>query len=233
MNMKNKRIFYYLLSLVLVFSSCESREERQKRLVQEEQQRIELEVKRKQEEQEKSIRLEKERIEREKRAEVAHLAREAALEKERQEKVIYDKYINNSLNTGATPYLHLYGKNKSCSGYGCSNIKVRTPHNSDVLVTIKKDDQVVRHAYIKAGSSYTFELPNGSYQPFFYYGKGWNPDKIMKETDAGALRGGFISNEHFGKDNPQILSNQILEYELILQQNGNFSTKPSSASEAL
>ena len=91
----------------------------------------------------------------------------------------------------------------------------------------------MRHAYIKAGSSYTFDLPNGTYQPFFYYGKGWNPGKIMKETNAGTLRGGFISNEDFGKDNPQNLSNQILEYELILQQNGNFSTRPSSANEAL
>jgi hypothetical protein len=153
--------------------------------------------------------------------------------KERQERAIYDKYIDNSLNTGATPYSYLYGTNKSCSDYGCSEIKVRTPINSDVFVTIKKDEQVVGHAYIKAGSSYPFELPNDSYQPFFYYGKGWNPEKIMKETTNGALKGGFITNEHFGKDSPQRLCNEILEYELILQQNGNFSTKPSNADEAL
>lgn len=231
--MNNKTIHYFLLSLALLLSSCESKEERQKRLMREEQQRIELGEKKKQEEAEQAFRLEQERIAQEKRAEEERLLREALLEKEHQEKAMYDKYINNSLNTGATPYSYLYGTNKSCSGYGCSEIKVRTPYNSDVLVTIKKNEQVVRHAYIKAGSSYTFELPDGSYQPFFYYGKGWNPEKIMKETEKGTLKGGFITDEHFGKDSPQSLSNEILEYELILQQNGNFSTKPSNADEAL
>lgn len=42
-----------------------------------------------------------------------------------------------------------------------------------------------------------------------------------------------MSDEYFGKDYPQSLHNNILEYELILQQNGNFSTKPSSPDEAL
>jgi carboxypeptidase C (cathepsin A) len=46
------------------------------------------------------------------------------------------------------------------------------------------------------------------------------------------LKGGFIAGESYGKDSPQRLSNNILEYELILQQNGNFSTKPSNAEEA-
>ena len=54
----------------------------------------------------------------------------------------------------------------------------------------------------------------------------------MKETDCGTLKGGFISNENFGKDSPQSLSNNILKYELILQQNGNFSTSPSNSDEA-
>ena len=101
------------------------------------------------------------------------------------------------------------------------------------MVTIKKGEKVVRHAFIKGGSAYTFELPNGIYQPFFYYGKGWNPEKVMKQTDCGTLKGGFIAKEVFGKDNPQTLSNNILEYELILQQSGNFSTRPSNANEAL
>ena len=97
-------------------------------------------------------------------------------------------------------------------------------------MTIKKNGEVVRHAYIKAMDSYTFSFPNGEYQAFFYYGKGWNPSKLMKN---GALKGGFISEEHFGKDEVQYLENNILEYELILQQNGNFSTSPSNPEEAL
>ncbi len=155
-----------------------------------------------------------------------------ATEKDLQLKTT-EKYINNSLSTGSTPYSNMYGANSPCSNWGCSQIKVKTPYNSDVLVTIKKGDKVVRHAYIKAGSSYTFEVPDGTYQPFFYYGKGWNPEKIMKQTPDGPLKGGFVTKEEFGKDSPQTLSNNILEYELILQYNGNFSTKPSNAKEAL
>lgn len=99
-----------------------------------------------------------------------------------------------------------------------------------MLVTIKKNDKVVRHAFIQAGDSYAFSFPNGTYQAFFYYGKGWSPEKEMKN---GALKGGFITNEDFGKDDPQLLHNNVLKYELILQQNGNFSTRPSNSEEAL
>lgn len=139
------------------------------------------------------------------------------------------EHLNNSLETGATPYSKYYGKNSTCGGYGCSQIKVRTS-NSDVLVTIKKSDKVVRHAYIQAGDSYTFSFPNGEYQAFFYYGKGWNPEKEMK---GGEMKGGFVANENFQKDSPQSLYDNILEYELILQPNGNFSTQFSDSEEAL
>jgi hypothetical protein len=149
-----------------------------------------------------------------------------------QTEEIHDKYINNSLPNGSTPYSLCYGSNKSCSEWGCSEIRVKTPYNSDVIVTIKSGGTVVRHAYICAGNSYTFEVPNGTYQPFFYYGKGWDPEKLMKSTLVCDLMGGFISDEDFGKDDPQNLENSILEYELILQQNGNFSTKPSNPAEA-
>ncbi len=219
-----------LFFLAMIISSCESEAERKQRLVKEEQQRIELEGKRKAEEAEREFQLEQERIEQEKREEEERIAREIRVEQEKKETAIREKYINNSLSTGATPYSRYYGGNSSCKDYGCSAIKVRTPYNSDVLVTIKKDDKVIRHAFIRSGSSYTFEIPNGTYQPFFYYGKGWNPEKEMKE---GELKGGFIAEESFGKDDPQSLSNNILEYELILQENGNFSTRPSNPDEAL
>ena len=153
------------------------------------------------------------------------------LEQERREQAIYDKYINNRLQNGSTPYAYLYGYNKRCNEWGCSQIKVTTPSSSEVLVLIKRNNRVVKHAYIRASNTYTFEMPNGNYQPFFYYGKGWNPDKIMKQTDKGVLKGGFISNELFSKDNPQTLNNNMLQYELILQQSGNFSTKPSTKEE--
>lgn len=211
-------IAIFLLFFTFLLSSCESEKERKERLAREEQYKIELEQQQAEEEKANSLLLEQSRIE-----------REAMIEKERKEKEIYDKYIDNSLQTGSTPYSSYYGGNSSCNDYGCSQIKVKTS-NSDVLVTIKNNDKVIRHAYIRSGSSFSFSLPNGTYQPFFYYGKGWFPEKEMKN---GEIRGGFISNEDFGKDEPQTLENNILEYELILQPNGNFSTEPSNPEEAL
>ncbi len=215
----------------------------EKERIEKEQIRIELVAKQKAEDEAKTILIEKERIEEERLAEIERKETAIRLEKERKEtairlikerkeKAIYDKYINNSLRTGAKPYAYCFGSNNSCDDYGCSKISVKTPYNSDVLVTIKKNDKVYRHAYIKAGSTYVFNFPNGTYQIFFYYGKGWNPDKFMKKVACGKLKGGFISKTHFGKDKPQYLTNSILSYELILQQNGNFSTKPSNSDEA-
>ncbi len=142
----------------------------------------------------------------------------------------YDRYKNNSLSNGSQPYASYYGYNRSCDYYGCSKISVKAPYLSDVVVIIKRnnsDGSVVRHGYIKSGCTMSFEIPDGWYQTFFYYGKGWYPNKRM----SGGVRGGFLEDEIFSKDNPQYLSNQVLTYELILQRNGNFSTKPSSESE--
>jgi hypothetical protein len=225
-----KKILF--LFLIIALASCESEADRKKREAKAEKVRIELEIKKKQETEELAFQAEQERIKREKLEEQERIEREARLKKQREKQAIYDLYINKSLNTGSTPYSYCFGRSNSCSSYGCSQIKVRTPSNSDVMVTIKKNDEVFRHAYINAGSQYTFEFPNGTYQAFFYYGRGWNPNKVMKETDCGTLKGGFIADEHFDKDGPQTLSNNILEYELILQQNGNFSTRPSNSDEA-
>ena len=205
-----KKYIFLLLTVSLLLFSCESEKDRKAKV----------------------ILIEQERIEQERLAEVERKETAIRLEKKRKEKVIYDKYINNSLRTGSKPYAYCFGSSNSCDGYGCSQIKVKTPSNSDVLVTIKKNGKVYRHAYINSSSSYTFNIPNGRYQTFFYYGKGWNPKKFMKETTCGTLKGGFIESEHFGKDEPEHLSDMIRSYELILQQNGNFSTRPSNSNEA-
>lgn len=223
-----KTITLSLLALTLI-TSCESETDKKTRLIVEEKSRIELEQKNAQEAKAEYLRLEQVRLAQEKVVEANRIEKETQLEKERLEEELYNRYIDNSLQTGATPYSKYFGGNSSCRDYGCSQIKVQTS-NSDVIVTIKKNDQVVRHAFIKAGDNYTFSFPNGDYQAFFYYGRGWNPEKEMKN---GEIKGGFIADEDFGKDDPQSLSNNVLEYELILQQNGNFSTRPSNSDEAL
>jgi hypothetical protein len=230
--MKMKKYIFLLLTVSLLLFSCESEKDRKAREYKEEQTRIELVAKQKAKDEAKAILIEQERIEQKRLAQIERKETVIRLEKERKEKAIYHKYINNSLRTGSKPYVYCFGSSNSCDGYDCSQIKVKTPSNSDVLVTIKKNGKVYRHAYINSSSSYTYNIPNGRYQTFFYYGKGWNPKKFMKETTCGTLKGGFIESEHFGKDSPQSLHNNVLSYELILQQNGNFSTSPSNSNEA-
>lgn len=146
--------------------------------------------------------------------------------------IVSNAIAQNQLRTGSTPYAYCYGENLTCNSYGCSEIRVKTPYNSDVMVTIKKNNRVVKHAYIQGGDSYTFSFPNGTYQAFFYYGQNWKSSKLIKSGICGGIRGGFNSDESFGKDSPKNLNNQALTYELILQENGNFSTKPSNPDEA-
>jgi len=143
-----------------------------------------------------------------------------------------DQWMSNSLNTGAMPYSYCFGSSNYCGSDECSKIAVTTG-SSDVLVTVKDENaDVVRHAYINGGSTFTFNVPDGQYQVFFYSGSGWNPDKFMANVACGKLRGGFVSNENFSKDDYFYMHSQIMRYQLILQQNGNLSTQPSSSSEA-
>jgi hypothetical protein len=144
-----------------------------------------------------------------------------------------EQWKYNSLSTGSMPYASCYGSSNYCSDWSCSKIKVLTGGSGDVLVSIKNTNgKVVRHAYIKGGNSFTFSVPDGSYQVFFYSGTGWNPNKQMPSSSCSYLKGGFVSNENVTKDNYINLYSQIMTYELILQQQGNFSTKPSSKNEA-
>lgn len=132
-------------------------------------------------------------------------------------------YLDNRLQTGAIPY-----NNNDCEGNE-STISVSTSSSSecDVVVIVKKNNLIVRNVYIEAGDSYELSVPNGTYQVFFYGGKGWNP---LKKIAHGYV-GRFVANESFSKDTSVTLTYQGVNYELIAQPNGNFSTKQSSASE--
>lgn len=141
-----------------------------------------------------------------------------------------NKYLNNSLSTGSAPYKSFYGKNYKCLKEQCSGIRVTAPHQSDIVVIIKRNNsegQVISHAYIKAGETCFFPVPDGTYQTFFYYGEGWNPNKEMAE----GITGGFVKNELFSKDSPQEIYNGILTYVLQLKHDGNFQTQHSNKQE--
>lgn len=144
--------------------------------------------------------------------------------------LIQDYYESNSLRTGSTPYKYCYGPNASSSNFR-SNIKIKNG-NSDVIVTVKTNNRVYRHIYIKSFGSFTFDVSNGSYDVYFYYGKGWNPNKFLKFTSCGALTGGFVSNISISKDMGLYLNNQIMTYTLTSVSYGNFRPKDSSINEA-
>ena len=135
--------------------------------------------------------------------------------------------------TGATPWENCYGKNASCEYVGCSDIRVNTSSNSSIVAIVKKYGKVVKHAYISAGSSYTFQLPDGTYQVFFYYGSEWDRNKSMNSKDCYTLRGGFTSKESVSKTEQITLKGQIMTYTLTYTTSGNFSPKSSSLEEAL
>lgn len=134
--------------------------------------------------------------------------------------------------TGATPWENCYGKNASCGYYGCSDIKVNTSA-SPIVAIVKKNGKVKKHAYISANSSYTFELPNGTYQVFFYYGENWSRNKKMQSSECNSAYGGFLTNEFVTKDDPISLYNQVMEYTLSRVTNGNFAPRSSNLKEAL
>lgn len=139
-----------------------------------------------------------------------------------------DNYKDYSLSNGSQPYASIYGYNSSCDYWGCSNIIVNAPYNSDVVALIKnRNGNVVRHAYIRAGRSYSFEVPNGTYQPYFYYGKGWYPKKRMPK----GLRGGFLSSETHYYVHASYLENQEWTITLQLRTGGNLSTHSCSESD--
>lgn len=146
---------------------------------------------------------------------------------ERLEKInpITERYGDNRLETGNQPY-----ENETIVRGDDSQIVVRTSgtDRTDVVVILKKNDMIVRNKYVQAGDQVVFDIPDGTYQVFFYYGKGWYPDKEM----PNGMKGGFVMYESFSKDDPQSLEHNILTYELILQTDGNFSARPSNAEEA-
>ena len=89
---------------------------------------------------------------------------------------------------------------------------------------------LTRHAYIKAGYTFTFNIPDGTYNVYFYSGTGWNPNKIMSQGYC-TIRGGFVKSESTGKDTYVRIYGQVLSYQLQQVVNGNFSMESSSKSE--
>ena len=133
--------------------------------------------------------------------------------------------------TGATPWADCFGENISCNYYGCSGITVNTSSVDPVVAIVKKNNRVIKHAYISANSSYTFEVKDGTYQVFFYYGEKWISNLYMPSDECTLLTGGWSENSSVSKDDPIKLKNSTMEYTLSLRTDGNFKPDKSSLKE--
>lgn len=226
----NRIVFACLLG-ALVLAGCETeaqQKERLERVAEENRQRALKE---------QQLRLEAEERARNRAAEEARLQREREERerKAREEQQRRAKWLSNHLDNGAQPFTKCWGRNRSCEEWGCSEIKVVADRNYDVLLTLKEDNEhgdVVRHVYIRRGQTKNVEVPNGTYQPFFIYGKGWDPDAVNPISGC-SKRGWFVKQLEISKDDPDHLSNTVVTYRLQVTERGNFQTKGSNASEAL
>ena len=136
---------------------------------------------------------------------------------EEQREQLYRTYGSNSLYNGSQPYESFYGKNhRYSSDEPHAEVRVKAAYDSDVIVIIRYNNQngrVAGHTYVRAGQTATIQLPGGHrYQSFFYYGRGWYPDKPMKN----GVKGGFLEDEAYSKDGSTTLlqDNEILSFEL-------------------
>ena len=142
-----------------------------------------------------------------------------------QEEIDYDTYINNQLKTGSKPYKKYY---KSHTGDNYLDFKTS---GCDYVIIVRNysNSHVVNHIYVRANETGRLYLPNGTYNIYFYGGKGWNPNK-----EKSHVRGGFVSeNGPIQKDEYVRLYDQYGEYTLYPVQNGNLHLEESSEEEAL
>lgn len=134
----------------------------------------------------------------------------AATETEPTEAVPEKK--NVALPTGTEPYSSVYGEGI----YDQNSLSELTIHNGNdtdavvMLYNVRKQ-QVDRHVYVQAHSSYTMkQLPAGWYDLKIRFGQDWNPDY---DNGVGHPRGGFNWRENFSHLDPSDYLDTAPEYQ--------------------
>ena len=134
------------------------------------------------------------------------------------------------------PWRSKYPTRNNCVNepWTCSEIKVEVPSGQDYLIVIKdRNDRTVNHGYVRAGTTGSFDLDNGSYKTYFIAGIGWNASKPVPCKSCGELYGYFNSSVNVTKSDLEYLSNAVLTFTMTLMQDGNFSPEGSSLEEVL
>ena len=116
----------------------------------------------------------------------------------------------------------------------CSEIEVSVPYDQDYLIVIKdRNDRTVNHGYVRAGTTGSFDIDNGSYKTYFITGIGWNAAKPVPCKSCGELFGYFNSSVSVTKSDLEYLSGSRLTYTMTRMVNGNFSPQGSNLEEVL
>jgi len=114
-----------------------------------------------------------------------------------------EEYRNNSLETGAKPYASYFGRAQTGQNY----IDFKTSGLNDYVVIVKKhsNNKYINHIYIRGGDNARLNIPSGTYDVYFYSGKGWNPNMVI-----GDFNGGFVNGGTTQKDGPIQLSTETI-----------------------
>ena len=134
------------------------------------------------------------------------------------------------------PWRSKYPTRNNCVNepWTCSEIKVKVPSGQDYLIVIKdRNDRTVNHGYVRAGTTGSFDVDNGSYKTYFIAGIGWNASKPVPCKSCGELYGYFNSSVNVTKSDLEYLSNTVLTFTMTLMHDGNFSPEGSSLEEVL
>lgn len=134
------------------------------------------------------------------------------------------------------PWRSRYPTRNNCvnASWRCSQIEVKVPSGQDYLIVIKdQNDRTVNHGYVRAGTTGSFDVDNGSYRTYFISGIGWNAAKPVPCKSCGELYGYFNSSARVTKSDLEYLTNNRLTYTMTMTEYGNFSPKGSSLEEVL
>jgi len=133
-------------------------------------------------------------------------------------------YSGNQLENGSSPYAEHYGVGEwSLYLHGNNSVIFRNDDTLDSIVFLERvfqtkeeiidnknvysisliddllRDEIIRHNYIRAGSSYEMSgIPNGDYFIKVIMGKDWNPNKLLFN---GKLKGRFDRSMLFSVSN--------------------------------
>lgn len=134
------------------------------------------------------------------------------------------------------PWKSKYPTRNNCVNkpWTCSKIEVSVPSGQDYLIVIKdRNDRTVNHGYVRAGTTGSIDIDNGSYKTYFITGIGWNAAKPVPCKSCGELFGYFNSSVSVTKSDLEYLSGSILTYTMTRMVNGNFSPEGSNLEEVL